>query len=172
LLNYILILQKEDAMIKFKLLMVLFLFFLLICPSFADYREKILGSWKVISYELESKDTGKRVQIMGKNPTGYMIFTPEGRFITIITGEGRKPANTDQDRVELLKSLIAFTGKYYFEGEKIIVKVDVTWNPAWIGTDQPRIYKFETGKLHIITAWSQHPQMGMARGYITLEREK
>ena len=35
------------------------------------------------------------------NPTGYIIFTPEGRMLVMVTDEGRKAATTDQDRADL-----------------------------------------------------------------------
>ena len=159
-------------MAKLNWLVVFFLFFILAHPCFADDRAKLVGSWKLVSLEQEYQATGEREQALGKNPTGYMIFTPEGRCMVILTGEGRKFPNNDQDRVNLLKSLFAYTGMYRVEGDKVIVKVDVSWNPGWIGTDQARSFKFDGNRLHIISAWGPHPQKGMARGFLTFEREK
>lgn len=36
-----------------------------------------------------------------------MIFTPEGRFICVLTGEGRTAPKTDEDWAALMKSLVA-----------------------------------------------------------------
>ena len=80
-------------MVKFKWLVVLVLFLIAVQPSFADDRAKILGIWRIVSYELELQATGEREPVLGKNPTGYTIFTPEGRMMVIITGEGRKAPN-------------------------------------------------------------------------------
>ena len=33
---------------------------------------------------------------------------------------------------------------YRLEGDKWVTKVDVSWNPAWNGTDQVRFYKLDT----------------------------
>jgi hypothetical protein len=143
--------------------------------ALADDRAKIVGIWKIVSWESEFQATGEREPTMGKNPTGYVIFTPEGRMMAILTAEGRKAPKTDQDRADLLKSLIAYTGMYRFEGDKWITKVDVSWNPAWIGTDQVRFFKFDGDRLQVISMWMRavvRPERGMARAIITFERAK
>jgi len=55
---------------------------------------------------------------MGKSPTGYILFMPEGRMAVVITGDGRKAPTTDQDCVELYNPLVAYTGKYRVDGDK------------------------------------------------------
>ena len=50
------------------------------------------GSWRLVSYEVEVKDTGERFPPMGAAPTGYVMFAPEGRVWFMLTGEGRTPA--------------------------------------------------------------------------------
>jgi len=162
-------------MVKFKWLVILVLFLIAVRPSFADDRAKILGIWKLISFETEFQATGERIPTLGKNPTGYIIFTPEGRMMTVITGEGRIAPKTDQDRGDLFKSLFAYTGMYRLEGDKLISKVDVAWNPAWVGTEQVRFFKFDGDRLHVMASWVQsttRPEKGMARGIITFERAK
>jgi hypothetical protein len=85
---------------------------------------KILGIRKLASFEAEIQATGQKKPVMGQNPTGYVIFTPEGRAFFILTGEGRKPAKTVQERADLLNTLVAYTGTYRLEGDEWITKVD------------------------------------------------
>ena len=58
----------------------LFFFVIAVQPTFADDRAKILGTWKLISYEAEMQSTGEQTPALGKNPSGYVIFTPEGKI--------------------------------------------------------------------------------------------
>jgi len=93
----------------------------------------------------------------------------------ILTGDGRKAPNTDQDRADLFKSMFAYTGMYRLEGEKWITKVDVSWNPAWVGTEQVRFFRFDGERRQVISAWVQstvRPEKGTARAIITFERAK
>ena len=112
---------------------------------------------------------------MGKNPTGYVIFTPEGRFMCVLTGEGRTAAKTDEDRAALLKSMVAYTGMYRLEADKFIVNVDASWNAAWVGTEQGRTFKIDGDRLQTFSPWIQsvtRPEKGMARSFIVFERAK
>jgi hypothetical protein len=108
--------------------------------SFVDDRGKVVGS-----------GDGSEEPVMGKNPTGYVRFLPEGRVFFILTGEGRRPASTDQQRAELLNTLVAYTGTYRIEGDKWITSVEVAWNPEWIGTEQAPSFKIEGNRLQVLT---------------------
>ncbi len=143
--------------------------------SFADDRDRLLGIWKLVSYEIEIQTTGQKEPVMGQNPTGYVVFTPEGRVFFALTGEGRKPAKTVDDRADLLNTLVAYTGMFRLEGDKWITKVDVAWNPEWVGTEQSRIFKLDGTRLQVLTPWRIMPNWadrGMTRSIVTFERSK
>ncbi len=162
-------------MVKFKWSVALVLFLIALQPSFADDRAKIVGIWRLVSYEVEFQSTGEREPVLGKNPTGNLIFTPEGRMMVVHTGEGRKAPNTDQDRADLFKSLVAYTGMYRVEGDKWITKVDVAANPAWVGTEQARFFRVDGDRLQESTPvmqWAIRPDKGMVRFILTYERAK
>jgi len=156
-------------------LMAMVGFLILVQPSFADDSGKIIGIWKLIAYEIEIQATGQKEPAMGNNPTGYVIFTPEKRVFFVLTGEGRKPAKTVEDRAELLNSLVAYTGMYRIEQDTWITKVDVAWNPEWLGTEQKRFFKVDGERLQVLTPWRVMPNWadkGMTRSIVTFERSK
>ena len=156
---------------KLKWIVGLVLFLTAAQPGFADDGAKILGTWKLVSYEMETQATGVRNFPQGKNATGCMIFTPDGRTALFIMGEGRNAPKTDQDRVDLFKSMVAYTGMYRLEGDKYITTIDVSWNPGY-AKEQVRFFRFEGDRLHIVTAWVKHGDQGMVRGILTWERAK
>ena len=161
-------------MFKYQWLIVLVLFLIPVQPTLADDHSQIQGVWKLVSYENEIQATGQKESLMGQNPTGYAIFTPE-RAMFVLTGEGRKPATTDHERAELLNTLIAYTGIYRIEGDQWITKVDVAWNPEWVGTEQRRSFKVDGNRLQVLTVWRvspNWPEKGMGRGILTFERVK
>src|SRR5258708_34899421 len=105
-------------------------------PSFgADDSAKVLGTWKLVSQEVEVQATGQKEPAMGEKPTGYALFTPDGRVFFILTGEARKPAKTDQERADLLSRLVAYTGAYRVAGDKWPTKVELSWNPERVSTE-------------------------------------
>ena len=144
-------------------------------PSVADDRAPILGIWRLVSYEVETQATGQREPVLGKTPMGNIIFTPEGRMAVVLTGEGRKAPTADQDRADLFKSMVAYTGIYRVDGDKWITKVDVAANPAWVGTEQTRFFRVDGDRLQESTAvmqWAARPEKGMVRFVLTWERAK
>jgi hypothetical protein len=162
-------------MVKFRRLAVLVIFVIVTQPLFAQDRQQVHGVWRLVAYEIEIQATGQKEPVMGKNPTGYVIFTPEGRVWFVLTGEGRKPAKTVQERADLLDSLVAYTGTYRIEGDKWITQVEVAWNPAWVGTEQARSFKVDGERLSVLTPWRVMPnwaEKGMTRSIVTFERVK
>ncbi len=152
-------------------------FVLMLClvaqPGFADDRAKVVGLWKLVAYEVEVQATGEKAPVMGLHPTGYVNFSADGRVFFILTGEGRAAPKTDEDRANLLGTLIAYTGLYRVEGDRWITKVDVAWNPEWIGTEQARSFKLDGDRLQVLTPWRVMPNWadkGMTRSIVTFER--
>jgi hypothetical protein len=109
-------------------------------PSHAVERPALVGIWKLLSYETEFQDGSPKRAMFGEHPTGYIIFTGEGRLMAVIEAEGRKAPSNDVDRAALLKTLIAYSGKYRIDGQRWITSIDTAWNPAWDGTDQVRTF--------------------------------
>jgi Lipocalin-like domain len=51
-----------------------------------DASTRILGVWKLVSFEAEIQATGQKEPVMGQNPTGFAIFT-ETRALFLLTGK-------------------------------------------------------------------------------------
>lgn len=157
---------------NFKSLLLLLLAGFAVQVSLADSHGKLVGFWRLAAYEMEIQASGARETPFGKSPTGYILFAADGRMMVVLTGEGRKAAVNDQDRAELMKTLVAYTGTYRVEGDKWITKVDVAGNPAWVGTEQARTYKLEGDRLTEMTAVMNRPDKGQVRFVLTWERAK
>jgi Lipocalin-like domain len=143
--------------------------------SFAGDGDKVVGTWRLVSYELEVQASGLKGPVMGEKPTGYATFTPEGRVFFVLTGEARKAAKTDQERAELLSTLVAYSGTYTVEGDNWTTNVEVAWNPEWVGTKQVRDFKLDGERLVVLTPWRVMPNWadkGLTRSIVTFERSK
>ncbi len=162
-------------MVTLRRLVAVVIFVVVAQPVLAQDRPAVQGVWKLVSYEVETQATGQKDPVMGKNPAGYVIFTPEGRVWFVLTAEGRKPGKTVEERAALLDTVVAYTGTYRVEGDKWITKVEVAWNPAWVGTEQARQFKIDGDRLSVLTPWRimpNWPDKGMSRSIITFERAK
>ena len=100
-------------------------------PAQAADKDKIVGTWKLVSVIYEDAQTKERTPVLGEHPRGYQIATPQGRWLALVTADGRPVPKTDEDRAKALRSMIAYSGRYRVEGNKVITKVEVAWNEAW-----------------------------------------
>jgi hypothetical protein len=144
-------------------------------PGFAADSDKVHGIWKLVSQEVEVQATGLKESGLGEKPTGYAVFTPEGRVFFVLTAETRKPARTDQERADLLSTLVAYTGTYRVDGDRWTTKVDVAWNPEWVGSEQTRTFRLDGDRLTVMSTWRvmpNWPDKGMTRSIITFDRSK
>jgi Lipocalin-like domain len=105
--------------------------------------EPLIGTWKLVSCFMEDVETNERKFVWGDHPNGYIVLTAGGRWIVLQTAEGRKVPETDKDRTAAFRSMLAYSGKYRTEGNKIIIKVDIAWDESWTGTEQVRYYRID-----------------------------
>jgi hypothetical protein len=139
----------------------------------AALRQKIVGTWKLVSVAYEDTASGARTPVYGAHPKGIQIATPEGRWLALMTAEGRGVPNNDEERAQALKTMIAYTGRYRVEGGKVITKVEAAWNQAWVGTDQIREVRFEGDRLLLQSPPMPHPNINntVVRVIVEWERE-
>lgn len=116
-----------------------------------DAAKQLTGSWKLRSWTIQIVG-GELTEPMGPNPKGRAVFTPDGYVAFIIVAANRKPAANDAESAGLLKSLLAYTGKFTIDGDKFTTKVDISWNELLTGQDQVRFFKLEGDKLSLRTA--------------------
>jgi hypothetical protein len=143
--------------------------------SHAAERPVLVGVWKLLSYQTEFQDGSPKREMFGEHPTGYIIFTSEGRLMAVIEAEGRKAPSNDSERAALLQSLVAYSGKYRVEGNHWIASIDTAWNPAWDGTDQVRAFQILGNRLMVTSTWQaavNFPGLPPSRGSLVFERVK
>jgi hypothetical protein len=141
------------------------LFCLLILPlaparaDDAELRQKIVGVWTLVSVVYEDQESKARTPVLGEHPKGRQIATADGKWLALVTAEGRKVPKTDEERAQALRSMIAYTGRYRVEDGKVITKVEAAWNEAWVGGEQTRFVRFEGDRLFIESPPMPHPNM-------------
>jgi dipeptidyl aminopeptidase/acylaminoacyl peptidase len=121
------------------------------------------GTWRLLSWELETLDNGERRRMFGDNPPGFITFAPDGRMFAILTAAGRKPVETEADEIAAFGSLIAYTGLYRIEENRVITRVDVSADPGTVGTELVRYFEIHGDRLDIWTApfTSKKPSVGL-----------
>ena len=131
----------------------------------ADVKQKIVGTWQVTSFESLHLESNEIRHPFGKNPIGYIEYSPGGHFVGFASaGNLPKPAGfpyTDAERAAIHKELFnAFSGTYRVEGNKIIQHILASFRPENIGTDSIRYVEVNGNKLTLKSA----PIVGNRKG--------
>ena len=132
--------------------------------------KSLIGIWKLISYEVEIKETGEFFYPLGKNPTGFICLTDNNHVMVTLTGEGREPSSDNEGSSELLNSLVSYAGTYHIEGDEWITNVQVAWKPDWVNTEQRRKFEIKDNRLRVLTTWRLMPNWadkGLQRSILT-----
>ena len=133
-------------------------------PSLADDKDKLIGTWKLVSAVSEELSTGQKTNIYKGTPIGFITYGADGRVTTIIVDSQRqKPVGATATAAEaeaLFRSMAAYAGSYTIKGNQVIHRPDASWNETWTGTEQVRDYKFDGERLLLATAPSPNPFTG------------
>ncbi len=96
----------------------------------------LVGTWKLTGWTVRVVGETDEKQPFGPNPKGRLVLTPEGYWSVIITGANRHPAKTAEEKLVLFDSVLAYSGQYTVEGDKIVIRVDMSANEVFSGPNQ------------------------------------
>ena len=120
--------------------------------SVAQAGEGLVGTWKLVAFKVWPSDTKEEARdALGPNPQGRLILTATGYITSFRVAEGRKPAQTDAERAQLLRTMAAWTGRYRVEGNKLLVKIDASWSENDTGKEYLRTFVLDGKRLTITT---------------------
>ncbi|MDP2645392.1 MAG: lipocalin-like domain-containing protein [Desulfobacterales bacterium] len=116
--------------------------------------EQLYGTWRLVSRTEEGGETDASSEIAGNAPQGFITYGQNGRMSVITIGGNRpKPKDltklTDQERVELFNTTIAYAGTFTVEGNRVTHNVDISWNETLTGTSLVRHFQIEGNTLTI-----------------------
>lgn len=141
----------------------------------ASHEGTLVGTWRLVSFEAEERDTGKRWPTFGKAPKGRLILQVNGLMMVMLTAEGRpaQSPKTTEERAKAFTTVIAYSGRYRTEGESFVTDVDLSSVEAWVGAKQIRTFRIVGPRVQFVSAWAPDPfdSRRTTRGIIEFERE-
>jgi hypothetical protein len=127
--------------------------------------ESIVGTYRLLSSQRMIVETGQKEDSYGKAPAGFITYGSDGRMMVLIVFSNRtKPESldklTDQQRADLFRTMLAYTGTYKFSGTQVEHHIDASWNEIWTGTTQVRDIKKDGERLVFTTKPAPFPRDG------------
>jgi hypothetical protein len=126
---------------------------------------QLIGTWRLVSNTLEEVASGRKTDLMGKDPIGFISYGADGRMMILqVRSDRAKPRGvvpTPTEAEALFKSFLGYAGTYSISGNTITHHVDVSWNETWTGTDQVRTFSFSGNRVTLATEASADPIHGI-----------
>ncbi len=133
------------------------------------------GTWKLKSYEVRWA-SGKVSYPFGEKPEGRLTYTENGFVAVNIMATSRSKfearelkLGTAEEKVAAAETYISYSGRYEFDGDKVLHHVDVCLFPNWVGRDQVRIFDLRGNTLALKTIPDSKDEHGR-QGYLIWER--
>jgi len=140
-------------------------------------KDQLIGSWKVLNLKATTGD--KVTYPLGEQVAGYVTITPT-RFWLLFVDATRKapaaPALTDAEAIAMMKTQVAWTGKYTTaeqsaEGIKLTAHVDAASSQAIFDTDRVYLIRVTGNKMMVKSPGVIVPMTGQT-SVVEFELEK
>jgi Lipocalin-like domain len=110
----------------------------------AQAKETLIGTWKLVS-ATDTTDNGEVKDAYGRDPSGFLTYTADGRMMAIITNGERKALSTRdwvaapvEERAEAFATIVAYAGRYTVTEDKVIHHVEIAMMQNIVNTDLVR----------------------------------
>jgi Lipocalin-like domain len=124
-------------------------------PSYAQTttKDQLIGSWKALN--LKATIGEKVTYPLGDKVAGYVTITPTRIWLLFVDATRKAPATptlTDAEAVAMMKTQVAWTGKYTIgeqtaEGIKLTARVDAASSQAIYDTDRVYLIRVNGDKM-------------------------
>ncbi len=121
----------------------------------ATTRNQLIGTWKVMTLKATAGDTVSYP--LGQRPGGYVTITPDRIWLLFVDANRKAPAAaalTDAEAIAMMKSQVAWTGKYATaeqtqDGIKLTAHVDAASSQAIVGNDRVYFMRVDGDKMRV-----------------------
>lgn len=114
-------------------------------PAQDPPRPGVAGTWALVS-EIARKGS-TTTEPLGPHPLGSMMLDRGGRFMLMIARPGlprfaanRREAGTPEENRAVLGGSLSFFGTYTVADGALILRVEASTFPNWVGTEQKRFF--------------------------------
>ena len=118
----------------------------------------LVGTWRLISWENRSVESGQVSYPLGKDATGYIMYNQDGYVFVAIMGSNRVRfaaddllSATKEEEAQAEESYVSYCGRYEFYGDTVVHHVELSLFPNWVGGDQERLVNLLGDRLTLST---------------------
>jgi len=124
----------------------------------ATYRERLLGTWRLVSFEVKRPD-GEVYYPMGQGLVGLLLYLPDGHMSVQLMRPDRPQFATpaygtgdDAEWAKVARGYFAYAGRFTVDEAKPAVThhVEMALNSYWPGRPQTRQIRLDGDRLELV----------------------
>lgn len=119
--------------------------------------DALIGAWRLRSFEFTDA-AGGILRPLGEHPAGYVILSGDGHMSLNFTATDRADfavddlfGGSDEERAAAARGFVSFGGPYRIEGDAVVVEVEFSLLPNWVGRPQTRRFAIDGDRLTLRT---------------------
>ena len=121
----------------------------LVAPVIAcgqSLKDQIVGTWKTVA--IYNEQDGKKTHLYGDKPMGISMYDKSGNYVAYLgkpdlpkIASGNRQKGTEAEYKAIMQGMVAGTGTWTAEGDKITIKWTGSSFPNRVGTSETRTHK-------------------------------
>jgi hypothetical protein len=133
-------------------------------------KERFFGRWKLVSWKIEQTNSDPIDPPIGPNPLGWIMYHPGG-YMCVALMRPERPQFVSNSLMEAtpeevkaaFDGYVSYCGSYEVNAQErfVIHRLELSWFPNWVGTEQKRFFEFAGDRLTLTTP--PLPELGDAR---------
>ncbi len=92
---------------------------------------------------------------LAPTPQVNLNYDPDGRVLVLVLhGDRPSPSQrppSEAEKIKLFDSMLAYAGTYTIQEDRVLHKLDASWNDIWINTVQTRLISLKEDRLTYTT---------------------
>jgi hypothetical protein len=123
-------------------------------------KERFFGTWKLVSWKMEQVNGELTDPPLGSDLLGWIMYQPEGQMSVVLMRPDRPQfasnnlmeATTEEIKAAF-EGYVSYCGSYEVnEQERFVIhRLQLSWFPNWVGTQQKRFFEFAGDRLTLKT---------------------
>ena len=116
----------------------------------------LIGAWKLVSYQAHGPSGA--LYPLGQDATGYIMYTSDGYMSVTMMASGRRIfaggdmlSGTDAEKIDAAGTYVSYCGRYDYQGDHVVHKVEAAFFPNRVGTEQVRYIELHGDTLTLRT---------------------
>jgi hypothetical protein len=123
----------------------------------AQEMKDVVGAWAHVS-NVNTATDGAKSDLFGPNPKGQAVYGPDGRFAIMFhradmpkIAANSRTKGTPEENQAIVGGMISLYGSYTVVDKAIVMKVEGSSYPNWVGSEQRRPISMPTkDEIHMI----------------------